>query len=126
MNSKEALEYFVALCTLNFDKEGAKKVGIIKKDLERLEKLEDIEEEFRINITSSVNLCKKVNSQHFVYTKENWGIDTIRFFDDLDVELLNHRLYSNSRGMYVSLDLHKYGVYWALTKKELIGEQEDD
>lgn len=37
MTSKEALGYFVALCTLNFDKDGAKRCKIIKKDLEVLE-----------------------------------------------------------------------------------------
>lgn len=37
MTSKEALRYFVALVTLNFDKEGAKRIGIIKKDLKVLE-----------------------------------------------------------------------------------------
>ena len=42
--------------------------------------------------------------------------------DDLDVKLFNHRLYSNSRGIYMSLDLFDYGKIWALTKEEL----EDD
>ena len=40
MNSKEELKYFVALSTLNFDKDGAKKCDIIKKDLEVLEEFE--------------------------------------------------------------------------------------
>lgn len=41
MNSLEALDYFVALCTLNFDKEGAEKVKIIKKELKKVEELEE-------------------------------------------------------------------------------------
>lgn len=41
MTSKEALDYFVALCTLNFDKKGAKRVSVIKKDLEILEILKN-------------------------------------------------------------------------------------
>ena len=43
MTSKEALGYFVALCTLNFDKEGAKRCKIIKKDLEILECFQKID-----------------------------------------------------------------------------------
>lgn len=37
MTSKEALKYFVVLCTLSFDKKGAKNISIIKRDLEVLE-----------------------------------------------------------------------------------------
>lgn len=40
MTSKEALEYFIGLVTVDLDKEGAKRIIIIKKDLDRLEKLE--------------------------------------------------------------------------------------
>lgn len=87
--------------------------------IQKLGQLEDIEEEYNIDIVSAVILCKKVNEQKFVYTKESWGIDTIKIIDDLDVELFKHRLYSNSRGMYVSLDLNEYGITWALTKEEL-------
>lgn len=36
MTSEEALDYFVATCTLSFDKEGAKGVAVIKKELKAL------------------------------------------------------------------------------------------
>ena len=88
----------------------------------KLELLENIEEELGIDLIKAVELCKQVNSKKVVYTKERWGIDTIKILDELDVELFNHRLYSNSRGIYVSLDLFDYGKIWALTKEELEDE----
>lgn len=85
----------------------------------KLQYLEDIEEEIGIDLIKAVNLCKQVNKNKVVYTKEKWGIDTIKLLDELDIELFNHRLYVNARGMYVSLDLYEYGKTWALTKEEL-------
>ena len=94
----------------------------IEKDLERLEKLEDLEEELGIDLVMAVELCEQVNNKKVVYTKENWGIDKLKIPDELDIELFSHKLYKNSRGMYVSLDLYEYGKTWALDKKELENE----
>lgn len=85
----------------------------------KLELLENIEEEIGIDLIKAVELCKQVNSKKVVYIKDDYGIYPIKILDDLDVELFNHRLYSNSRGIYVSLDLFNYGKIWALTKEEL-------
>ena len=85
----------------------------------KLRQLEDIEEELGIDLIKVVELCKQVNSKKVVYTKEKWGIDTLKIQDELDIELFNHRLYGNERGIYVSLDLYNYGITWALTKEEL-------
>ena len=85
----------------------------------KLELLEDIEEKLGIDLIKAVELCKQVNNKKVVYTKERWGIDTIKILDELDVELFKHRLYSNSRGIYVSLDLFDYGKTWALDKQTL-------
>lgn len=87
--------------------------------IEKLGQLEDIEERLGIDLIEAIELCKQVNSKKVVYIKEKWGIDTLKIFDDLDIELLHHRLYSNTRGMYVSLDLYDCGKTWALTKEEL-------
>ena len=85
----------------------------------KLELLENIEEELGIDLIKAVELCKQVNSKKVVYIKDDYGIYPIEILDDLDVELFNHRLYSNYRGIYVSLDLFDYGKTWALTKEEL-------
>ena len=85
----------------------------------KLYELENIEEEFSIDIVKAVELCKQVNRKKVVYTKQRWGIEALKILDDLDVELFNHRLYVSARGMYVSLDLYEYGRDWALTEEEL-------
>ena len=85
----------------------------------KLKILEDIEEELGIDLIKAVELCKQVNNKKVVYTKEKWGIDTIKIIDELDVELFSHRLYKNFGGVYVSLYLYEYGKTWALTKEEL-------
>ena len=89
---------------------------------EKLAKYEDIEEELGIDLIKAVELCKQVNSKKVVYTKENWGIGTIKILDELDIELFSHRLYKNARGMYISLDLYDYGKTWSLDKKDLTNE----
>ena len=92
---------------------------IFNKIYHKLSQLEDIEEELEIDLIKVVELCKQVNSKKVVYTKEKWGIDTLKILDELDIELFSHRLYKNARGMYVSLDLYDYGKTWALTREEL-------
>ena len=86
---------------------------------EELYKLENIEEELGIDLIKAVELCKQVNSKKVVYTKENWGIGTLEFLDDLDIELFNHRLYVSARGMYISLDLYEYGKTRSISREEL-------
>ena len=86
---------------------------------EKLAKYEDIEEELGIDLIQAIGLCKQVNSKKVVYTKENWSIDTIKILDELDIELFSHRLYVNTRGMHISLDLYDYGKTWSLDKQTL-------
>ena len=90
--------------------------------VEKLGKLEDIEEELGIDLIKAVELCKQVNNKKVVYTKENWGIVPLKILDELELELFSHRLYVNARGMYVSLDLYEYKKTWALTEEELENE----
>ena len=85
----------------------------------KLGQLEDIEEEIGIDLIKAVELCKQVNIKKVVYIKDEWGIYPIKILDELDIELINHRLYSNYRGICLSLDLFDYGKTWALTKEEL-------
>ena len=114
----EAIEYQLIDEKENLSaNEGIKKIPVLATN--KLGKLEDIEEELGIDLIKAVELCKQVNSKKVVYTKDEYGIYPIKFLDDFDVELFNHRLYKNSRGFYVSLDLFDYGKTWALTKEEL-------
>ena len=88
--------------------------------VDKLGKLEDIEEELGIDLIKAVEICKQANSKKVVYIKDEWGIYPIKILDILDVELASHRLYSNFRGIYVSLDLYEYGKTWALDKSDLV------
>ena len=92
--------------------------------VDKLGTLEDIQEELDIDLIKSIELCKQVNIKKVVYIKDEWGTYPIKILDDLDIELFNHRLYSNFRGIYVSLDLFNYGKTWALTKEELLKGEE--
>lgn len=73
-------------------------------------------------IDIAVKICKKANEQKYVYIKETYGIVKEKFLDDLDYEVINNRLYVNSRGMYYDFPLKDYGNWWALTKEELENE----
>ncbi len=70
-------------------------------------------------IKNAVEICKKANEQKYVYIKESYGIIKEKFLNDLDYEILNNRLYANSRGIYYDYPLKDYGAWWALTKEEL-------
>ena len=70
-------------------------------------------------IENGITLCKKANEQKYVYVKETYGIIKEKFLDDLDYEVLNNRLYVNSRGMYYDFPINGYGNWWALTREEL-------
>ena len=118
MTSKEALSD-LSFLAIGDENHTIKCKETIEKDLERLEKYKSIEDGLGIDLIKAVELCKQVNSKKVVYIKDEWGIYPIKILDILDVELFNHRLYSNSRGIYVSLDLFNYGKTWALTKEEL-------
>lgn len=74
-------------------------------------------------IDNAIAICKKANEQKYVYIKESYGITKEKFLDDLDYEVLNNRLYVNSRGMYYDFPLKDYGNWWALTKEELENER---
>lgn len=106
--------------SIRFDLGNLQQVDI--KAMNKLGELEDIEEKLGIDLIKAVELCKQVNSNKVVYTKESWGIDTLKIPDKLDIELFSHKLYKNSRGMYVSLDLYEYGKTWTLDKKDFTKE----
>lgn len=104
---------------LTNDQGFARNVEAREEMYDKLFELENIEEELGIDLIFSVNICKKVNNQKYVYVKESYGINKLIISDNLDVELFNHRLYANSRGIETSLDLKDYGKKWGLTKEEL-------
>lgn len=85
--------------------------NIIKQALSHLEAIDN-----------AIEICKKANEQKYVYIKETFGIVKEKLLDKLDYEVLNNRLYVNSRGMYYDFPLKDYGNWWALTMEELKNE----
>ena len=49
----------------------------------KLELLENIEEEIGIDLIKAVELCKQVNNKKIVYTKDRYGIYTIKIIYEL-------------------------------------------
>ena len=124
LTALEALELLKKLKKNNIDDQMVEDMllDIIEEELKEHRMLKNLEEELGIDLIEEVELCKQVNSKKVVYIKDEDGIYPMEILDELDVELFNHRLYSNSRGIYVSLDLFDYGTIWALTREELEDE----
>ena len=70
-------------------------------------------------IDKAVEICIKANAQKYVCIKGSYGIIKNGFLDNLDYEVLNDRLYVNTRGIHYDFPLKDYGNWWALTKEEL-------
>lgn len=106
--------------------EGREQAGVygnmghcLDKVMAKLGPLEFFEGQIGFDLQWAVSICNKANKQRYVYIRESWGITTLPFYDELDIELFHHRLYSNSSGVWHDLDLFEYGKTWALTKGEL-------
>ena len=107
-NALEDLRFLEEVCGCFVTEEEYIAVGNIKKALQRLEQIDN-----------AIKICQKANEQKYVYIKADYGISKEKFLDDLDYEVLNNRLYVNSRGIYYKLPLNDYSKEWALTKEEL-------
>lgn len=122
LTALEAIELLKKLKQNNIDDQEVEDMllDIIEEELKEHRLLKNIEEEVGIDLILSVNICKKANNQKYVYMKDSYGISKLTFLNNLDVELFNHRLYANSWGVWVSLDLKEYGKKWALDKNDLV------
>ena len=68
MTSKEALSDLVAIAVLTFNKDMAKRLPVIKKDLDRLEKLEKVIEILKKALLLNV---KEVRGSYYVLGYDN-------------------------------------------------------
>lgn len=92
---------------------------LVDKALNYAAAIDEIEEDLGVDLAFSINVCKQVNSQKYVYVKESCGIFKLNLYDPLDFEVINNRLYSNARGVWLSLKMEEYGKEWALRRKDL-------
>ena len=85
----------------------------------KLGQLEDVEEEFKIDLIKSITLCQKVNEQKLIYVRANEEIRSFVIAEFVDLELFHNRLYLDSEKQCVTLPIKGYGTLWALNKEDL-------
>lgn len=95
-------------------------IPVIEKDLDRLEQLEDIEEELGIELPDMFNIYEKICKQNFVYIIENEKIikenlGSVRHLIN-PKEKQFEAIYLDAIATYKFVD---YGKKWALTREEL-------
>ena len=119
MTSKEALDTFYD--GYQYGMNGRSLYDIIKLDLERLEKLEEIEEELGIDL---LTLFKALR-QDYIYYKHHYGWDDrykinkeyiqgLKYVDD-NTPVFWTDDYGEEHMVYIK----EYGKTWALTREEL-------
>lgn len=93
---------------------------LVEKALNYAAAIDEVEEEFGVDLAFSIDVCKQANLQKYVYVKEDFGPTKLDLHDPLDFEVIHNRLYSNARGIWVSLKMEEYGKEWALRIEDLI------
>lgn len=93
---------------------------LVEKALNYAAAIDEIEEDLGVDLAFSINVCKQANLQKYVYVKEDFGPSKLDLHDPLDFEVIHNRLYSNARGIWVSLKMEEYGKEWALRIEDLI------
>ena len=90
---------------------------IIEKDLDRLEELEDLEEELGIDL---ITLFKAL--ENGVWYKDYKDDDKIKFTDRVEENIGCKEFTVPAKYTTIGLKFKDYGETWALTKKELDNE----
>lgn len=116
MRSKEALKELKA-CAIS--KWGHDRVDIIEKDLDRLERLEAIEDEMGIFLDALFNIYNKLCEQKTVYMKI--GFQTKCFYYDYYlIDFKNKEIVCMGYEPEEWLAFKDYGITWALSREGLI------
>ena len=89
-----------------------KTLAIDGKAIDKLGQLEDIEEEFGIDLIALLK-AKKIHYFDIYYDRV---IDSNYYIIDVKLKQLQ---VENDYGVFINLDFSEYGITWALTKEEL-------
>ena len=117
MNSKEALERICKICDhdccpyIHYDKSRCSFYGVIKQDIDQLEKLEDIEEELGIDL---ITLFKALRDGVFINEDSSVYKDCIK-----SIEHWSDGWGFISNEDYIEVLFKDYGSTWSLTKEVL-------
>ena len=88
------------------------------KELERLEKLEAIEEEIEISLTALFDIYKKLCEKKFVYMKIGHQIKCF-YYDYFLIDFKNKEIIGMEYEPDVWLAFKDYGIVWALSREGL-------
>ena len=91
---------------------------LFDKTYRKLEKLEDIEEELDIELTTLFEIYNKMCEQKFVYFKIGNEIK-IEYYDYYVIDFKNKEIISVEYELMGFYSFKDYGKTWALTKEEL-------
>ena len=116
MTSKEALE---ELRAATISKWGLDRINIINKDLERIEKLDSIEDEIGIFLTILFGIYKKLCEQKFFYMKIGYQVKCFEYNHYL-IDLKNKEIVCMKYEPENWLPFKDYGITWALSKEGLL------
>ena len=89
-------------------------IPVIEKDLERLEQLEDLEEELGIDLITLFKALEKG-----VWYKDYKDNDKIKFTDDIEEHMKCKELNVPAKYTRIGLKFRDYGETWALDKQTL-------
>ena len=94
---------------------------LFDKTYRKLEKLEDIEEELDIELTTLFEIYNKMCEQKFVYFKIGNEIK-IEYYDYYVIDFKNKEIIGTEYELMGFYSFKDYGKTWALTKEELENE----
>ena len=126
MNSKEALEmYHRVACYHNYIVDDSSHYETIKKDLDRLEKLEDVEEEIGIELKVYHKLMNMLycGEPNILYVKDK---DMIIQVSVLEIDYCKKKIIfykDNSYNADYVYGFIQYGKTWSLDKIDLTKEE---
>ena len=117
MTSKEALSdlYFLAI---GEQEHISKCKEIIEKDLDRLERLEAIEDEIEIPLIELFDIYNKLCKQEFVYIKIGNKIKC-EYYDYYVIDFKNKEIVAVEYEPVDWLPFKDCGITWALSREEL-------
>lgn len=116
MTSKEALDELRAAA---ISKWGLDRVDIIEKDIGRLEKLESIEDEIGIFLTTLFEIYKKLCEQKFVYMKIGYQTKCF-YYNYYLIDFKNKEFVALEYEPENCLPFKDYGITWALSREGLL------
>ena len=118
MRSKEYLKILAKKDYLT-QREHNEFLNLVKKDFQRLERLEAIEDEIEIFLTTLFDIYKKLCEQKFVYMKIGYQVKCF-YYDYYLIDFKNKEIVCMEYEPAEWLAFKDYGITWALSREGLV------